>query len=104
MRSLALDFRAALITKEGSRMRNWIQTAKQSGIGSFVRFAFGLQRDMSAVLAAVETPWSNGQVEGQVNRLKMIKRQMYGRAGFRLLLARVLPYRPIVNSVMRRAP
>jgi transposase len=104
MRSLALDFRAALISKEDLRMRNWIQTAKQSGIGSFVRFAFGLQRDMSAVLAAVETPWSNGQVEGQVNRLKMIKRQMYGRAGFRLLLARVLPYRPIANSVLRRAP
>ncbi len=104
MRSLALDFRAALISKEGSQMRNWIQTAKQSGIGSFVRFAFGLQRDMSAVLAAVETPWSNGQVEGQINRLKMIKRQMYGRAGFRLLAARVLPYRPIANSVLQRAP
>jgi transposase len=104
MQSLALGFRAALISKEASQMRNWIQTAKQSGIGSFVRFAFGLQRDISAVLAAVETPWSNGQVEGQINRLKMIKRQMYGRAGFRLLIARVLPYKPIAYSVLQRAP
>lgn len=104
MRSLALDFRAALISKEGSQMRSWIQTAKQSGIGSFVRFAFGLQRDMSAVLAAVESPWSNGQVEGQINRLKMIKRQMYGRAGFHLLLARVLPYISIAGCTLQRAP
>ena len=104
MQSLALDFRAALISKEGSQMCNWIQTAKQSGIGPLVRFAFGLQRDISAVLAAVETPWSNGQVEGQINRLKMIKRQMYGRAGFRLLLARILPYRSLGNSVRLRAP
>jgi hypothetical protein len=46
------------------------------------------------VAAAVDTPWSNGQVEGQVNRLKALKRQMYGRAGFPLLRARVLPYLP----------
>jgi transposase len=78
MRSLALDFRAALIGKEGSQMRNWIQTGKEPGIASFGRFAFCLQRNLSAVLAAaVETPWSNGQVEGQINRLKILKRQMY---------------------------
>ena len=57
-----------------------------------VRFAYGLQKDISAVTAAVETVWSTGQVEGQINRLKMIKRQMYGRAGFELLRARVLPF------------
>jgi transposase len=54
---------------------------------------------MAAVTAAVETSWSNGQVEGQINRLKMIKRQMYGRAGFALLRARVLPYTPAVLMV-----
>ena len=48
--------------------------------------------------AAVETPWSTGQVEGQINRLKMIKRQMYGRAGFDLLRARVLPYSPAISA------
>jgi transposase len=57
-----------------------------------VRFLYGLQKDISAVGSAVDTPWSTGQLEGQINRLKMIKRQMYGRAGFELRRARVLPY------------
>jgi hypothetical protein len=52
---------------------------------------------MAAVSAAVETSWSNGQVEEQINRLKMIKRQMDGRAGFALLCARVLPYTPMAR-------
>ena len=47
-------------------------------------------RDLDAVRAALSEPWSNGQVEGQVNRLKVIKREMYGRAGFDLLRCRVL--------------
>jgi transposase len=59
-----------------------------------VRFAYGLQKDISAVSAAVDTSWSTGQVEGQINRLKTIKGQMYGRAGFELLRARVLPHLP----------
>jgi hypothetical protein len=104
MRALALDFRAALTSNDGQQMRAWIETAKQSGIGSFVRFAFGLQKDLSAVLAAVETRWSNGQVEGQINRLKMIKRQMYGRANFTLLRSRVLPYTPAAPFEVQRAP
>jgi len=54
------------------------------------RFAKGLQADLSAVEAALKLPWSNGQTEGQVNRLKTIKRQMYGRAKFDLLRQRVL--------------
>jgi len=56
------------------------------------RLAAGLQSDAAAVRAALEQPWSNGPVEGQVNRLKFLKRQMYGRAGFDLLRARVLPF------------
>jgi transposase len=73
-------------------MCRWIRDASESGIGPLVRFAYGLRRDIQAVMAAVETRWSSGQVEGQINRLKSIKRQMYGRAGFALLRARVLPY------------
>jgi transposase len=92
MRFLALDFRQAVLEKDGDGMLHWIRTAAQSGIGPLVRFAYGLRRDFKAVIAAVETSWSNGQTEGQINRLKAIKRQMYGRAGFRLLRARVLPY------------
>ena len=53
-------------------------------------FAAGLARDGDAVLAALCFRWSTGQVEGQVHRLKLIKRSMYGRAGFALLRARVL--------------
>ncbi len=50
----------------------------------------GVHRDKDAVLAALQLPWSNGMVEGQVHRLKLLKRQMYGRAGFDLLRERVL--------------
>lgn len=54
------------------------------------RFAKGLRDDLSAVTAALSMSWSNGQTEGQVNRLKLIKRQMFGRAKFDLLRRRVL--------------
>ncbi len=53
-------------------------------------FAKGLQADKAAVRAALSLEWSNGQVEGQINRLKLIKRQMYGRAKFDLLRQRFL--------------
>jgi transposase len=54
----------------------------------FRNFAKGLRRDERAVRAAMKVEWSNGQTEGQVNRLKLLKRQMYGRAKFDLLRAR----------------
>lgn len=92
MRNLAMDFREAIGSKDRDAMLNWIRTAAQCGIGPLVRFAYGLKKDLGAVVAAVETRWSNGQVEGQINRLKAIKRQMYGRAAFHLLRARVMPY------------
>ena len=79
---------------ESTQLRQWIERAKHCEFGAVVRFAYGLQKDISAVAAAVDNSWSTGQVEGQINRLKMIKRQMYGRAGFELLRARVLPYSP----------
>ena len=95
LRALSLGFREALMKADHSGpMHQWIENAKRSAFGPVVRFAFGLQKDISAVAAAVETTLSNGQVAGQINRLKTIKRQMYGRAGFELLRARVLPYAP----------
>jgi transposase len=54
------------------------------------QFAAGLQADLAAVRAAVALPWSSGQVEGQINRLKYLKRQMYGHAGLQLLVTRVI--------------
>jgi transposase len=94
LRKLALGFRTALVADDSHQLRGWIDEARHSEFGPVVRFAYGLQRDISAVAAAVDTSWSSGQVEGQINRLKTIKRQMYGRAGFELLRARVLPYLP----------
>ena len=54
------------------------------------RFAAGLHRDFAAIRAAIDLPWTTSPVEGQISRLKMLKRTMYGRAGFSLLRARVL--------------
>jgi transposase len=85
----------ALTADDSAQLRRWIEGAKRCEFGALVRFAYGLPKDISAVAAAVDTGWSTGQVEGQINRLKMIKRQMYGRAGFELLRARVLPYSPV---------
>ncbi|MFF2900390.1 hypothetical protein [Streptomyces sp. NPDC057966] len=53
-------------------------------------FINGLERNLTAVTAGLTLPWSSGVVEGHVNRIKMIKRQMHGRAGFKLLHKRVL--------------
>jgi len=65
----------------------WLDAAATTDLGGFVT---GLRQDEPAVRAAIVEPWSNGPVEGQVNRLKLIKRSMYGRAGFDLLRQRVL--------------
>ena len=61
-----------------------------SSVGGVKRFAKGILADHDAVLAALQLPWSTAQLEGQVNRLKVIKRQMYGRAKFDLLKIRVM--------------
>ena len=92
LRRLALAFRAALAADTSTQLRQWIEGAKRSEFGHVVRFGYSLQKDNSAVAAAVDTSWSTGQMEGQINRLKTIKRQMYSRAGFELLRARVMPY------------
>jgi len=68
----------------------WIVKAFDCGAKELRSFANGLQKDFLAVREATTSPWSNGQTEGQVNRLKLLKRQMYGRANFDLLKARVL--------------
>lgn len=65
----------------------WITEAKASLLASF---ATGITKDKVAVGAAVTEPWSNGQTEGHVNRLKALKRQMYGRAKIDLLEARLI--------------
>jgi transposase len=68
----------------------WMDTVRNSEFPELIRFVHGLEQDLSAVLAALSLDWSNGPVEGHVNRLKLVKRQMYGRAKFDLLRARIL--------------
>jgi transposase len=84
---LATEFIALLRERCRHELSDWMKQAAQSPLASF---AAGLRRDLAAVQAAFSSPWSQGQVEGQVNRLKMLKRQMYGRAGFPLLRSRML--------------
>ena len=99
---MSLDFREALASGDSRQLRYGVERVKRSEIGRIVRFAWGLTKDISAVTAAVDTEWSSGQVEGQVNRLKTLKRQLYGRAGFALLRARVLPFGAV--APLSRAP
>ena len=80
--------------KEPDRLELWLKDAVASGVRSLISFANGIRQDFTAVYNALSLVWSNGQVEGRVNRLKFIKRMMYGRANFDLLRKRVL-YQPV---------
>ena len=66
--------------------------AHASDIPALQRFVRKLRQDLRAVEGAVTERWSNGPVEGHINRLKTLRRQMYGRAGVELLRARILPF------------
>lgn len=87
---LVMAFHRLLTERAPDQLPPWLEQCEHSGIAELVGFAQGLRRDYAAVEAAVRFPWSQGQTEGQVNRLKMLKRQMYGRAGFDLLRRRML--------------
>jgi Transposase len=92
LRRMVLQFRALLRWRKATKLSAWMQTAIASPFPFLVQFAKALRRDIAAVELSIATPWNNGPLEGQINRLKVIKRQMYGRAGFELLKARVLPW------------
>ena len=85
-----------------SRLHSWIEQADASGIVLIQNFAGRLRQDILAVEAAVTEHWSNGVVADQVNRLKTLKRQMYGRAGVELLRARMIPLAPEPIAAQRR--
>jgi transposase len=76
--------------QQEANLGRWLKEAQDSGIAELRSLAVGILRDFDAVRAALTLPYSNGQTEGQVNKLKTIKRQMYGRADFDLLRQRVL--------------
>lgn len=84
----ALDrFHAMMRSKDEARLDPWIAMAADTKLAAF---AAGVEADKDAIAAAIATPWSSGQVEGKINRLKAIKRQMFGRAKIDLLKARVM--------------
>ena len=88
---LAREFAALVKERHEGRWEGWLaKAAAPDGVKEMRAFAEGLKKDEAAVRAALRLEWSNGQVEGQVNRLKVIKRQMFGRAKFDLLRRRVL--------------
>lgn len=84
---LAQDFFRMFKERDLKALPAWLEAARATALAGF---AIGLQRDLDAVREALRLPWNQGHVEGQVHRLKLIKRQMYGRAGFDLLRLRVL--------------
>jgi len=78
--------------ESAKKLNNSIDSATASGFPFVTQFASMLRRDLEAVGLSITTPWSNGSIQGQIDRLKAIKRQIYGRARFELLEARVLPW------------
>lgn len=90
VRELALSFKALMEAKQADKLDDWLSRCVALNQDALCQFVRGLRQDYAAVKQAFCSAWSNGQVEGQVNRLKMIKRQMYGRAGFELLRRRVV--------------
>jgi transposase len=87
---LVQDFLRMIRGQKSEAFPPWLEAVATSDLADLQTFAAGLERDRSAVLAALSVPWSNGMVEGQVNRLKLIKRQMFGRGKVDLLRQRVL--------------
>ena len=86
-RELIDRFQTMIRQRNGTALRSWLQDAAATMLASF---ANGLRADEPAVAAALAEPWSNGQTEGQITKLKLVKRQMYGRAKPDLLRARLL--------------
>jgi transposase len=88
--ALAQDFASLVRQRQPAQLEPWLTRAAQSTLPPFRRFARGLRADLAAVQAAVTLPWSQGPIEGHINRLKLLKRQMFGRARLDLLARRFL--------------
>lgn len=84
------DFADLMHTHHSDRLPDWIRRVEADNLPALHSLVTGLRRDLAAVTAGLTLPWSSGPVEGNVNRIKTIKRQMYGRANFDLLRRRIL--------------
>lgn len=89
-RRLTQEFNGTVRNLEGEKLDGWLEEAEACKAPAMRRFAAGLKKDLDAVRAGLTETWSNGPVEGFVHKLKLLKRQGYGRAGFDLLRARML--------------
>ena len=87
---LADHFYQLLKERKAGRLSAWIEEAQNSKIHELKAFVRGIENDRAVIDAAMSHEWSNGQVEGQIHRLKLLKRQMYGRAKIDLLRAKIL--------------
>jgi transposase len=76
--------------RRGQEFEGWLEQVYQSEVKELITFAHQLEKDKAAIVAGLTLPYSQGQVEGQIQRLKFLKRQMYGQAGFPLLKKRFL--------------
>lgn len=88
--TLIQTFLGIVRERRGHELQAWMAEATHSGIAELSRFARGLQDDLAAITAGLTLEWSNGVTEGQIHRLKLLKRQSYGRASFALLRQHVL--------------
>ncbi|WP_449343327.1 ISL3 family transposase [Streptomyces rhizosphaerihabitans] len=79
------SFARMLTERRGERLPEWLDAVRQDDLPSLHTLAAGIDRDRDAVITGLTMPWNSGVVEGHVNRIKMLKRQMFGRAGFDLL-------------------
>ncbi|MFD6879991.1 MULTISPECIES: ISL3 family transposase [unclassified Streptomyces] len=84
------DFGEILSDRQGARLPAWINAVDASQLPGLTRFALHLLRDLDAVIAGLTLQWSSGSIEGAVNRIKKIKWQLYGRAGFEFLRKMIL--------------
>ena len=87
---LAQRFQRMVRVRQPEELSGWVQASRASQVSELGNFAEYVERDVKAVRAGLSEPWSNGQTEGQITKLKLLKRQMYGRASFELLRRRVL--------------
>ncbi|MFE3684053.1 transposase [Streptomyces sp. NPDC059095] len=87
------SFAEILTERLGQRLPAWLDAVRNDNLPGLHSLAAGIDRDRDAVIAGLTLPWNSGVAEGHVNRIKMLKRQMFGRAGFPLLRKRVLLYR-----------
>ncbi|MFJ3446133.1 transposase [Streptomyces sp. NPDC086081] len=86
------SFADMLTERQGERLPHWLDAVRKDDLPSLHTLASGIDRDLDAVIAGLTLRWNSGAVEGHVNRIKMLKLQMFGRPGFHLLRKRVLLY------------